>query len=370
MQGCCWSIGVAGMEGRGDLTYDLEDYHYDLPEALIAQEPLEKRETCRLLVLGRSPATLEHRRFDEISYHLQSGDVLVLNDTRVVSARLFGAKATGGKIELLVLEPLHPEHNGEGAVYCCLVRAAKPPKPGTIITLRGGLRAEVLTAPREGKAQVRFLSSEPLSALLEQVGEVPLPPYIHREGIGPHRDDVTSYQTVYAREPGSVAAPTAGLHFSLGLLQKLEQQGVEIVKVTVHVGYGTFAPMRVKDIRQHAMHPEYAEISRDSAERIAQAKSKGRRIVAVGTTSVRILEYAALGRGTVAPFSGYCDLFIYPGFRFQIVDAMITNFHLPKSTLLLLVSALAGRKTILHAYQEAIREKYRFFSYGDAMLIL
>ncbi len=358
------------MEGRGDFSYDLEDYHYDLPEASIAQEPLEKREACRLLVLRRSQQTLEHRRFDEIGSYLQPGDVLVLNDSRVVPARLLGAKATGGKIELLVLEPFRSAEHNNGAAYSCLVKAAKPPQPHSLITLRNGLQAEVLTRPEEGRAQVRFLTSDPLSTVLDGVGEVPLPPYIHRDVTSPHGEDATSYQTVYAREPGSVAAPTAGLHFSTGLLQELERRGVEVVKVTLHVGYGTFAPMRVKDIRQHAMHPEYAEIRHDAAQRIVQAKNEDRRIVAVGTTSVRILEYVALKEGTVTAFSGFCDSYIYPGFPFRIVDAMITNFHLPKSSLLLLVSALAGRKTILHAYREAVREHYRFFSYGDAMLIL
>jgi S-adenosylmethionine:tRNA ribosyltransferase-isomerase len=358
------------MEGREELKYDLDDYHYDLPEALIAQGPREKREACRLLVLRRSSKTLEHRRFDEISALLQPGDVLVLNDTRVVPARLRGAKATGGKIELLVLGPFKPEPDADGAVYSCLVKAAKPPRPCSLITLSHGLQAQVLTPPQEGRARVRFLTSEPLLTLLERAGEIPLPPYIHRNGTSPVRDDATCYQTVYAREPGSVAAPTAGLHFSADLLQELEARGVEIVKVTLHVGYGTFAPMRVKDIRQHVMHPEYAEISPDSAERVTRAKRAGRRIVAVGTTCVRILEWAACGEGGVEPFSGACDLYIYPGFRFRIVDAMITNFHLPKSSLLLLVSTLAGREMILHGYREAVRENYRFFSYGDAMLIL
>jgi S-adenosylmethionine:tRNA ribosyltransferase-isomerase len=358
------------MEGRGDFRFELDDYHYDLPEALIAQEPAKRRETCRLLVLRRSPRVLEHRRFDDIHSYLRCGDVLVLNDTRVVPARLLGTKATGGKIELLVLEPLKPQPDSDGAAYLCLVKASKPPKPRTLITLKSGVQAEILTAPEEGRALVRFLTSEPLPKLLERVGDVPLPPYIHRNGASHGRDDAASYQTVYAREPGSVAAPTAGLHFSVDLLHELERRGVEIVKVTVHVGYGTFAPMRVKDIRQHAMHPEYAEISPDAAQRVARAKSEGRRIVAVGTTSVRILEYAALKKGLVAAFSGACDLYIYPGFRFRIVDAMITNFHLPKSTLLLLVSALAGRQTMLDAYREAVTENYRFFSYGDAMMIL
>lgn len=358
------------MEGKIDLHYDLEDYDYDLPESLIAQEALEERESCRLLVMRRKQAMLEHRRFSEIGSYLQPGDVLVLNDTRVVPARLLGTKQTGGKIELLVLEPFRPSGPDDDRVFSCLVRAAKPPKPQSVITLRNGFRAEILTRPEEGKAHVRFLTSDPLPRLLERVGEVPLPPYIHRDGGRPQLDDANTYQTVYAREPGSVAAPTAGLHFSTGLLRELEGRGVDLVKITLHVGYGTFAPMRVKDIRRHFMHPEFAEISHDSARRITLARSEGRRIVAVGTTSVRILEWVALKQRTITGFSGYCDLYIYPGFQFRVVDAMITNFHLPKTTLLLLVSAFAGREATLHAYLEAIWEKYRFFSYGDAMLIL
>jgi len=358
------------MEGNSDLHFDLEDYHYDLPESLIAQEPLEKRESCRLLVMRQKQERLEHTLFSEISSYLQPGDVLVLNDTRVVPARLSGTKQTGGRIELLVLEPFRPSEPDDDRVYSCLVRAAKPPKPQSVVTLRNGFQAEILTLPEEGKVQVRFLTSDPLPKLLERAGEVPLPPYIHRDGARPRLDDATYYQTVYAREPGSVAAPTAGLHFTTGLLQELERRGVEVVKMTLHVGYGTFAPMRVTDIRQHFMHPEYAEISPDSAQRIASAKNQGRRIVAVGTTSVRIMEWVALKQGAITGFSGNCDLYIYPGFRFRVVDGMITNFHLPKTTLLLLVSAFAGREAMLQAYHEAIREKYRFFSYGDAMLIL
>jgi S-adenosylmethionine:tRNA ribosyltransferase-isomerase len=361
------------MEDRSDLHYDLKDYDYDLPDSLIAQEALEQRESCRLLVMSRKQEMLEHRCFSEIGSFLHSGDVLVLNDTRVVPARLLGTKQTGGKIELLVLEPFRafePDAAEDDKVYSCLVRCAKPPKPQSEITLKNGSRAEILTRPEEGKARVRFLSAAPLPKLLEQAGEVPLPPYIHRAGTRHEFDDATYYQTVYAWAPGSVAAPTAGLHFTTGLLHELERRGVEIVMVTLHVGYGTFAPMRATDIRQHCMHPEYAEISIDSAQRIALAKTQGRRIVAVGTTSVRILEWVVFKQGTITGFSGYCDLYIYPGFRFRVVDAVITNFHLPKTTLLLLVSAFAGREAMLHAYHEAIREKYRFFSYGDAMLIL
>lgn len=357
------------MGDREAFTYDLNDYHYELPESLIAQEPLKERESCRLMVLDRSGETLDHRRFDEIGWFLKPGDLLVLNDTRVLFARLQGMKPSGGKIELLVLDPRASQETPAGVVCTCLVKAAKPPRGGSRITLKDGLQAEVMSAPEKGRVQIRLLTSDPLSVILERAGEVPLPPYIHRDGLSRLDDDATFYQTVYAREPGSIAAPTAGLHFSPALLKELAERGVEVVALTLHVGYGTFAPMRVKDIREHTIHREYAEISLDAADRIARAKAEGRRIVAVGTTSVRVLENAALNKGWVEPFSGYCDLYIYPGFRFLVVDALITNFHLPQSSLFLLVSAFAGRKTMLRAYEEAVRKEYRFFSYGDAMLI-
>jgi S-adenosylmethionine:tRNA ribosyltransferase-isomerase len=358
------------MEGNSEPQYHLEKYDYALPASLIAQDPLAARATCRLLVVHRAGGTFEHKVFHKLHGYLQAGDVLVLNDTKVVPARLLGVKETGGRIELLVLEPFRSAEQNGGDVCTCLVKASKPPKPHSRVTLTGGLQAEILTPLEEGKARVRFLTSAPLPSILEQAGEVPLPPYIHRDGTGVQCNDAQSYQTVYAREPGSVAAPTAGLHFTAPLLHELAEYGVELVHVTLHVGYGTFAPMRGEDIREHRMHPEYAQITSAAAQSLARAKSEGRRIVAVGTTSARILEWVALKQGTVTSFCGYCDLFIYPGFQFQAVDALITNFHLPKSTLLLLVSAFAGRATILDAYREAINEKYRFFSYGDAMLIL
>lgn len=359
------------MVGKAQLPHRLEAYDYDLPASLIAQEPLAERQKCRMLVLNRGCGVLEHRLFGDLLDYLRPGDLLVLNDTRVVPARLSGVKETGGRIELLILEPFRPAGQNGGDVFTCLVKAAKTPKAHSVVALRGGLRAEIVTPPEEGRARVRFLSSEPLNTILDLAGEVPLPPYIHRDGGGVGREeDAINYQTVYARKPGSVAAPTAGLHFTAALLEELQQRGVELATVTLHVGYGTFAPMRVGDIREHRMHPEYAEIPGASAERIARAKKDGRRVVAVGTTSTRILEWVARDQGMVTSFSGYCDLFIYPGFRFHVVDALITNFHLPKSTLLLLVSAFTGRDRILEAYREAIREDYRFFSYGDAMLIL
>ncbi|GLI33782.1 tRNA preQ1(34) S-adenosylmethionine ribosyltransferase-isomerase QueA [Desulforhabdus amnigena] len=358
------------MGGNGGIAYHLRDYSYNLPEELIAQVPSSTREASRLLVLDRSRDVVEHRCFNEVSRYLRPGDLLVVNDTRVVPARLHGNKETGGRVELLVLDPYKSPERGEAEGYRCLVKAAKRTKPGSVIELEGGERAKVLTPLNEGKAMVRFLSSEPLLTLLDRIGEVPLPPYIRRDdGIAPVNDSA-SYQTVYASSPGAVAAPTAGLHFSDAMLQELKEGGIEQARVTLHVGYGTFAPIRVEDIRDHEMHSEYVEVSPKASERIGKARKEGRRVVAVGTTVVRTLEWVALKCGALRPYSGLCNHYIYPGYRFQMVDAMITNFHLPQSTLLLLVSAFAGRERILKAYGEAIDNRYRFFSYGDAMLIL
>jgi S-adenosylmethionine:tRNA ribosyltransferase-isomerase len=359
------------MEGKEEAVFHLGSYHYDLPPTLIAQTPSDRREASRLLVLDRSGNGFEHRRFEELPAYLKSGDVLVVNDTRVVPARISGAKETGGRVELLVLDPYKDPNRGIEEGYQCLLKESKPSQPGSFVTLQNGARVEMLTRKQNGRTRVRFLSPEPLLDLLQRLGQVPLPPYIIRkEGDQARQDDARTYQTVYAQKPGAVAAPTAGLHFSAELLKKLENHGVELVTITLHVGYGTFAPIRAEDIREHEMHSEYAEISPDSAQRIASAAKEGRRIVAVGTTVVRTLEWAALDSGTVRPFSGLCNHYIYPGYRFRAVNAMITNFHLPQSTLLLLVSAFAGRETILEAYEEAIGKDYRFFSYGDAMLIL
>ncbi len=351
--------------------FAIEEYDYRLPSDLIAQTPSPRREASRLLVFDRRRNRIEHRRFEEILGYLRPGDVLVVNDTRVVRARLTGRKETGGKIELLVLDPY--KNPAEGEECACLVKAAKPVRCGQTIFCGKGVAAEVIEAPGEGRAQIVFRGGGSLLEILEDIGSVPLPPYIRREAEsgGPSANgDASAYQTVYAGRPGAVAAPTAGLHFSRELLEKIELHGVEVVTVTLHVGYGTFAPLRVEDIREHRMHAEYAEISPDAANRIGKARAEGRRVAAVGTTSVRILEWSALSSGSVQPFSGLCNHYIYPGYRFSVVDAMITNFHLPKSTLLLLVSAFAGREAILGAYAEAVREEYRFFSYGDAMLIL
>ena len=351
-------------------SFALQDYHYDLPASLIAQHPHDRRDGSRLLVLDRHTGKLGHSRFDKICDYFQAGDVLIINDTRVVPARLHGKKETGGSIELLVLDPYKDPEQGSLDGYECLLKSAKRPKRDSIVFLQSGICAKIQKAPENGRAIVRFLSSQPLLEILKDIGSVPLPPYIQRGNGSSNNEDRKSYQTVYALRPGAVAAPTAGLHFTEELLEALRKRDVEIVKVTLHVGYGTFAPLRSADIRDHRMHAEYAEISADSADRIKSAKTEGRRIVAVGTTVVRTLEWVATEFGEVSPFSGLCNHYIYPGYRFRVIDGMITNFHLPGSSLILLVSAFAGRTEILAAYNKAIELGYRFFSYGDAMLIL
>lgn len=335
------------MEDKAEIAYRLDDYDYVLPAELIAQEPSARREKSRLLVLNRSRGEVEHCLFEDVVRFLHSDDVLVVNNTKVVPARLFGTKETGGRIELLILDPYKDVDLGARDGYTCLVKASKGAKPGSRIALEGGCEAEILSSLGDGKAQVRFLDGKPLLHTLNRIGQVPLPPYIRRDaGASATVDDLRSYQTVYANKPGAVAAPTAGLHFSEELLGALKRRGVDLVKITLHVGYGTFSPVRVEDIREHSMHEEYAEIERESAERIENAAKEGRRIVAVGTTVVRVLEWAALRLGRITEFSGYCNHYIYPGYHFKMVDALITNFHLPKSTLLLLVSAFAGREPL------------------------
>lgn len=353
-----------------DASFALQDYHYDLPAGLIAQHPHDRRDRSRLLVLDRRTGKLSHLRFDRICDYFQAGDVLVVNDTRVVPARLHGKKETGGSIELLVLDPYKDPELGSRDGYECLLKSAKRPRRDSLIFLQSGVCAKIQKAPENGKAFVRFLTSEPLLEILRNIGSVPLPPYIHRGNGSSNNEDRQSYQTVYALRPGAVAAPTAGLHFTEELLQTLQERSIEIVKVTLHVGYGTFAPLRSADIRDHRMHAEYAEISVDSAGRIRSAKTENRRIIAVGTTVVRTLEWVATEFGEVSPFSGLCNHYIYPGYRFRVINGMITNFHLPGSSLILLVSAFAGRTEVLAAYTKAIELGYRFFSYGDAMLIL
>jgi S-adenosylmethionine:tRNA ribosyltransferase-isomerase len=326
------------------------------------------------MLLKRKSSKISHRCFADLASLLHPTDLLVINNTRVVKSRLVGNKETGGNVEVLLLDyPGHLRTGQDGGhVICeCLVKASKPPRPGSKIIFAGGLRATVLGSA-EGVYRIALQFEGDFDALLERIGHVPLPPYIKRNGrAAPTCDDREAYQTIYAEKKGAVAAPTAGLHFSPELFKELAGKGVEVIAITLHVGYGTFLPVRVTDIRQHNIHPETYELTRRAASLINEAMAGGRRIIAVGTTSVRVLEYAAHRTGRVRPGgSGKCDLFIYPGFQFKVISGMITNFHLPESTLLMLVSAFAGREFILDSYQEAICRQYRFYSYGDAMLIL
>jgi S-adenosylmethionine:tRNA ribosyltransferase-isomerase len=334
------------------------DFHYSLPPELIAQAPLPERAASRLLVLDGASGRLQDRQFSELPDLLRAGDLLVFNDTRVIPARLFGEKDTGGRIELLVERLL----DAQRALVQC--RASKSPKPGQSLRLEGGARARVLE--RRGEFyELAFDGDEPLPALLERIGHMPLPPYIARPDVPADRK---RYQTVFAHTPGAVAAPTAGLHFDATLLARLEALGVERARVTLHVGAGTFQPLRVAEIAQHRMHSEWLEVSADTAARVNAARQQGRRVIAVGTTVVRALETAA-GEQGVQPYAGETEIFIYPGYRFRVVDALITNFHLPESTLLMLVCAFAGTGRVLDAYRHAVAARYRFFSYGDAMFV-
>ncbi|MBR9984764.1 MAG: tRNA preQ1(34) S-adenosylmethionine ribosyltransferase-isomerase QueA [Desulfosarcina sp.] len=351
--------------------YTLDDYDYHLPEVLIAQTPATDRAGSRLLHLNRENAAVSHRQFQDIVTLLRPSDLLVVNNTRVIPGRLHGRKATGGKAELLILD--YGQTDGRGGddqkrVYRCLIKASKQAGAGTRIYFDAGLVADVQDFS-DGIYTVAFSAPEPFDDLLHRIGRMPLPPYIRRDETQPDDADRMRYQTVYAREQGAIAAPTAGLHFTDAVLSQLREKGVMVTAITLHVGYGTFLPVRVDDIRDHRMHDEWFSISEETARIVSRAKRECRRVVAVGTTSVRTLEYATGSNGVIQPGRGRCDLFIYPGYTFKIVDAMITNFHLPRSTLLMLVSAFAGRETMLQAYTAAVKEKYRFFSYGDAMLI-
>jgi S-adenosylmethionine:tRNA ribosyltransferase-isomerase len=334
------------------------DFYYLLPPERIAQAPTAERPASRLLCLDGRSGALADRRFRDLPQLLRAGDLLVFNDTRVIPARLFGEKDTGGRTELLV-ERLLDDHR-----LLAQCRASKPPKAGQTLHLEGGVRARV--RGREGEFyELEFEGAEALPAVLERIGHMPLPPYIERADEAADRE---RYQTVYARVPGAVAAPTAGLHFDQDLLTRLDSMGVERAFVTLHVGAGTFQPLRVEDVTQHRLHREWFTVSADTAARVNAAKRAGRRVIAVGTTVVRALE-AASGDREVRPFEGETDIFIYPGYRFRIVDALITNFHLPESTLLMLVCAFAGTDAVLNAYRHALAHEYRFFSYGDAMFV-
>ncbi len=354
------------------------DFDYTLPEELIAQTPPEVRGTSRMMVLDRAGEGVAHRHIADIADYLRPGDLLVLNDTRVFPARIRGQwEDTQGAAELLLTDCREPERRtAEGfvSVWRCLCGSGRRARAGHVIRCAGGaLRAEVLDKDGEGHSHVRFASAEPLMAVLEAHGLTPVPPYIRRDGNDPAmaRLDRERYQTVYARAVGAVAAPTAGLHFTEGLLAALEAKGVRRAFVTLHVGPGTFKPVKAERVEEHRMDAERYEVSEETARRIRETRAAGGRIVAVGSTSVRTLEtVAAANGGEVVAAHGSSTAFIYPPYRFRAVDAMLTNFHLPQSTLIMMVSALAGRERILAAYREAVRERYRFFSYGDCMLIL
>ena len=336
------------------------DFYFDLPQELIAQDPLEDRSSSRLLVLDKESGNKEHHIFKDILDFLRPGDCLVVNNTKVIPARLFGAKeGTQAKIELLLLK------RRENDIWETLVKPGKKAKPGTkIIFGEGLLVGEILDVVEEGNRLIQFHYDGIFEEILDELGQMPLPPYITHQ-----LQDKNRYQTVYAKHDGSAAAPTAGLHFTPELLQKIQEKGVKLAHVTLHVGLGTFRPVKVEDVTQHHMHSEFFFIEDDQAALINETKKNGGRIISVGTTSCRTLESATGDDGLLKATSGWTEIFIYPGYRFKMIDALITNFHLPESTLLMLVSALAGKENIMSAYEEAVRERYRFFSFGDAMFI-
>ena len=337
------------------------DFYFDLPQEQIAQDPLEDRSSSRLLVLDKETGEYEHRVFRDIVDYLHPGDCLVLNNTKVIPARLFGEKeGTGAHIEILLLK------RRENDIWETLVKPGRKAKPGTKISFGGGLlTGEVMDVVEEGNRLIRFSYEGIFEEILDQLGQMPLPPYITHQ-----LKDKNRYQTVYAKYDGSAAAPTAGLHFTPELLKQVKEMGVEIAEVTLHVGLGTFRPVKVENVLEHHMHSEFYMIDEEAAEKINRTRENGGRVICVGTTSCRTIESAADENGRLKASSGWTDIFIYPGYRFKVLDCLITNFHLPESTLLMLVSALAGREHILAAYEEAVKQGYRFFSFGDAMLIV
>lgn len=339
---------------------NLKDFTYNLPEELIAQEPLKNREMSRLMVLDKETGNIEHRVFKDLLEYLKSGDCLVLNDTRVIPARLYGEKeGSGGKIEFVLLKRISTD------VWEVILRPGKKAKPGARFVFGNGeLKAEILEVVEEGNRLVRFEYEGVFEQILDKVGNMPLPPYITKR-----LEDKERYQTVYSKNEGSAAAPTAGLHFTKELLAQIQEKGIKVCYVTLHVGLGTFRPVKIENVEEHKMHSEYYDISQDTCNIINQTRKSGGRVFAVGTTSCRVLETAALPDGEIKPSSGWTDIFIYPGYSFKLVEGLITNFHLPESTLIMLVSALAGQESTLLAYNCAVTQKYRFFSFGDAMLI-
>ena len=337
------------------------DFYFDLPQELIAQDPLEDRSSSRLLVLDKKTGEIEHHTFRDIVSYLKKGDCLVINDTKVIPARLFGVKEdTQAKIEVLLLK------RKENDIWETLVKPGKKAKPGTVISFGDGLlKGTVVDVIEDGNRLIQFSYEGIFEEILDQLGQMPLPPYITHQ-----LKDKNRYQTVYAKHEGSAAAPTAGLHFTKELLKEIEDMGVTIAHVTLHVGLGTFRPVKVDNVLDHHMHSEFYVVEEEEAKKVNDAKKNGGRVICVGTTSCRTVESATGEDGILKAGSGWTDIFIYPGYRFKILDGLITNFHLPESTLVMLVSALAGRDHVLHAYEEAIKERYRFFSFGDATLII
>ena len=339
---------------------NLHDFYYELPEELIAQDPLEERSSSRLMVLDRESKKIEHKVFKDITGLLRPGDCLVLNNTKVIPARLFGTKeGMTSEVEVLLLK------RTEKDIWECLVRPGKKCRPGALLSFGDGLlKGEILDIGDDGNRHIKFTYEGIFEEILDKLGQMPLPPYIKHK-----LKDKNRYQTVYAKYDGSAAAPTAGLHFTPELLKEIEEKGVNLAYVTLHVGLGTFRPVKVENILDHHMHSEFYQITKEAADTINETKRRGGRVICVGTTSCRTIESAADETGHLEESSGWTDIFIYPGYKFKVLDALITNFHLPESTLLMLVSALAGREFILDAYKIAVEEKYRFFSFGDAMLI-
>ena len=337
------------------------DFYYDLPKERIAQTPVEPRDHSRLLVMDRFTGEMEHRHFYDIVDYLHPGDLLVINDSRVLPARLYGYKEdTGAHMELLLLE------QKENMVWECLAKPGKKAKPGVKLIFGDGLLVgEVVEVKEDGNRMVKFTCDDNFYSVLDQIGQMPLPPYITAK-----LQDKERYQTVYSKELGSAAAPTAGLHFTPELMDKIRAMGVDFASVTLHVGLGTFRPVKAEEVTEHKMHSEHCLLPKETAEKILKTKANGGRVIAVGTTSCRTLESVATFTGQIQPWEGYTDIFIYPGYEFKVLDGLITNFHLPESTLIMLVSAFAGREHILHAYEEAVKLEYRFFSFGDACLFL
>ncbi|WP_035789306.1 tRNA preQ1(34) S-adenosylmethionine ribosyltransferase-isomerase QueA [Butyrivibrio sp. XBB1001] len=349
------------MSENVEIGLSTADYYFDLPKELIAQDPMEKRDECKLLVMDKNSGKVEHHVFNEVINYLEPGDCLVLNNTKVIPARLLGVKEeTGAAVEILLLK------RKESDVWETLVKPGKKLRPGARVSFGDGiLKAEIMDIVDEGNRLVKFYYDGIWEEVLDKLGEMPLPPYITHK-----LQDKNMYQTVYAKFEGSAAAPTAGLHFTDDLLEKIREKGVDLAFVTLHVGLGTFRPVKVTNVKEHHMHTEWYQVTQEAADKIMKAKESGHRVICVGTTSCRTIESAASEDGTIKASSGDTSIFIYPGYKFKLMDGLITNFHLPESTLVMLVSAFAGREHVLGAYEEAIKERYRFFSFGDACLFI